>query len=950
MSVAFPVGSLVQFRDRHWVVQSLEDDDVLTLRPLDGSEHEACAVYVPLQGHLLRPADFPLPDPERTGDFTAVRLLRDAARLSLRSGAGPFRCMGRISVHPRPYQLVPLIMALRLSPVRLLIADDVGVGKTVEAGLIAKELLERGEAKRLCVLCPPHLCEQWQREMAEKFHIDAVIVRTSTWTQLDRRVPRGGPSVYGYFPYLVVSIDFAKGAAQRPWFVHDCPDLVIVDEAHGAARPPATSGRAPQQQRHELLRELAKDRSRHLILLTATPHSGVRESFASLLGLLDPELEPLVREGMTDEDRRRIARHFVQRKRSDIEHWLGEQTTFPKRDPKDVAYHLDPEALALFEDVFAFTKETVYEPGLARHRQRVRYWGALALLRCLMSSPAAAVEALARREAQEEAAEGSAGGEGTEEDALDELRRREVLDALAEEAIYDTVPEGAVFGGMRDLGRRDRQRLAEFRRRAEELLKSGRDGKLDVLVKEVRQLLREGFHPIVYCRFIATARYVAERLAQRLGEEYPTLRVLAVTGEMPDEERAARVAELEQSPRRILVATDCLSEGIDLQRAFNAVIHYDLPWNPNRLEQREGRVDRFGQSSPVVRTVLLYGANNRIDLTVLEVLIKKARKIREDLGITVPVPVDSESVVEALIRALFEEGSRRGEQLRLPIEAMEFQQAWERAAKDEDENRKLFAQHGIPLDEVKRLVEETREVLGDPALVRRFFVDAAQRFRLPVWGEGDTLWARPDAFPPMSLQRPLSKDRVRLAFDVPAPEDAVVLGRNHPWVSWLADRVLGEALAPADGGTVRVARCGAIATDAVRWRTALVLLRLRYRLRSKGRPELYAEEVVTCGFRREAGQLVWLEPNGEEALRLLDGATPTANLDPGERRDAVAWALELLMREQEALAGIARRRAERLAEAHGRLRGLTGDGAVEVDPYPPDVLGLYVLVPGGGSR
>src|SRR5439155_4138330 len=119
------------------------------------------------------PATLALPAPPQAGDRTAGALLRDAVRLGLRTGAGPFRSLGRIAVEPRAYQLVPLLMALKLSPIRLLIADDVGVGKTIEALLIAREMLDRGEVRRLCVLCPPHLCEQWQAEMDQKFHLDA---------------------------------------------------------------------------------------------------------------------------------------------------------------------------------------------------------------------------------------------------------------------------------------------------------------------------------------------------------------------------------------------------------------------------------------------------------------------------------------------------------------------------------------------------------------------------------------------------------------------------------------------------------------------------------------------------------------------------------------------------------------------------------------------------------
>jgi hypothetical protein len=157
----FEIGSIVHTRGREWVVLPSDEDEVLRLRPLGGIEAETCGIFLPLEGSAVRPASFAPPDPAHAGDFVAGRLLRDAARLTLRSGAGPFRSLGRLGIRPRPYQLVPLIMALRLDPVRLLIADDVGVGKTIEAGLIVRELFDRGEIRRLTVLCPPHLCDQW---------------------------------------------------------------------------------------------------------------------------------------------------------------------------------------------------------------------------------------------------------------------------------------------------------------------------------------------------------------------------------------------------------------------------------------------------------------------------------------------------------------------------------------------------------------------------------------------------------------------------------------------------------------------------------------------------------------------------------------------------------------------------------------------------------------------
>ena len=165
--MSYAVGSLVRARGREWVVLPDSRDDLLVLRPIGGTEDEATGIYIPLEH--VEPAQFELPNSEQIGDYRSCRLLRDAVRLGFRSSAGPFRSFARIAVEPRPYQLVPLLMALKLPTVRLLMADDVGIGKTVAACLIARELLDRGELERLAGLCPPQLAEQWQAELATKF-------------------------------------------------------------------------------------------------------------------------------------------------------------------------------------------------------------------------------------------------------------------------------------------------------------------------------------------------------------------------------------------------------------------------------------------------------------------------------------------------------------------------------------------------------------------------------------------------------------------------------------------------------------------------------------------------------------------------------------------------------------------------------------------------------------
>ena len=209
----FATGTLVRARNREWVVLPESSADLIMVRPLGGTDAEVTGILPSLEP--VESASFSLPDPNDLGDFHSARLLRDALRLGFRSSAGPFRSIAQIAVAPRPYQLVPLLMALKLDPVRLLIADDVGIGKTVESALIAKELLEQGDARRLCVLCPPHLAEQWQAELAEKFHIDAELVLASTAARLERGLAHG-ESVFDHHPHTIVS-ETISYAPVRTW-------------------------------------------------------------------------------------------------------------------------------------------------------------------------------------------------------------------------------------------------------------------------------------------------------------------------------------------------------------------------------------------------------------------------------------------------------------------------------------------------------------------------------------------------------------------------------------------------------------------------------------------------------------------------------------------------------------------------------------------------------------
>jgi superfamily II DNA or RNA helicase len=962
------VGSIVRARNREWVVVPSDDEQLVMLRPLTGGEKEICGIFRPFitQGiDPVEPATFPYPDPAQAQDAASVVLFWNAARLTLRDGAAPFRSLGKVSLRPRSYQFVPLLMALRLDPIRLLIADDVGVGKTIEALLIVRELLDRGEIKRLCVVCPPYLCDQWQQEMSEKFQIDAKVIRSGTINQLQRDLPYG-ESIFRYYPYIVVSIDFVKLDKNKHAFLSFCPECVIIDEAHGAARPAGAS--KEQQKRYDLLQDLATrtmkrgggDMLRHLILLTATPHSGHEESFKSLLGLLKPVFETINLADTASDDRIALAQHYVQRRRVDIATWPGDTTPFPERISDEAVYSLSPEYSKLFSDIHRFSREMIKTgETLSGWSRRIRYWTVLALLRCVMSSPAAAEATLKQ----------SAGGvfvEEETEDLTDELYSPFIYESSDDEVI-DAQPGHIIEQGEKTLAETDRSKFPSFVRAALKLSGPQKDTKLAACIELTRKMITEGHSPIIWCRYIATAHYVAEHLQKAIGKEFSSLRIIAITGEMADEERRSQVDEFSEYTRRVLVATDCLSEGINLQKQFNAVIHYDLPWNPNRLEQREGRVDRFGQEAEKVRAVLLYGKDNLIDIAVLEVLLRKAKEIRRTLGVTLPVPMDSETVMQAVLQRLFF-ADNAGKQMTLidfltgEEELSEDEKVvssvhkkWDRAAEQEKLNRTRFAQRAVKPEEIMEELVRTDKVLGDPHAVRIFIQNALQRLGIPFTDKGNntfdigSLSRLPE---PVRKELPdIKQDVLRVTFISPGPEAALYLGRNHPAVAALAGYLFEEAVV-GDPDAV-ASRCGVIRTKSVSERTILLLLRVRYTIKAAQAESFLAEEVLVRGFT--GSHLTGITWMAEDAGRtLLADATPSANVSDGERKEVLSGVFSMLPGIEQDLLTFMQSHGEELKTAHKRVRktaSLGVKGLSVVSHPPPDPLGIVILLPDiGGKR
>lgn len=932
-------GTLIHARGREWVVLPDSSEALLLVRPVGGLDEEITGILPAVEP--VQSATFRLPSHDDLGDFTSGRLLRDAARLSTRAAAGPFRSFGRIAAEPRPYQLVPLMMALKLDPIRLLIADDVGIGKTIEAAVVARELFDRGEIRRLVVLCPPHLAEQWQQELIEKFHIEAEMVLSSTIQRLERDLPVG-VSVFDRHRFTIVSTDFIKSARRAEDFILKCPEFVIVDEAHGCTLSGGV-GRG-RQQRFELLRRIAADEKRHLVLVTATPHSGNEDAFRSLLSLLDEDfanlptdLDRAEREGI----RRRLARHLVQRRRRDIEHYLGAETSFPKRYDKipEPTYSFSKEYRALFDDILSFARDYVSEEDGGQRRRRVRYWSALALLRCVSSSPAAAAATLRSRAAVDQVSD----------EEVDEVGRRTVLDQDdSDDAITLDFSPGSDTENSVDGTRR---KLLEFAKRAEAITLEA-DHKLQGAVREIKDLLKDGFRPVIFCRFVDTANYVAHHLRGILPGK---VRIESVTGVLPPAEREARIAMLVAEPGQyVLVCTDCLSEGINLQQHFNAVLHYDLAWNPTRHEQREGRVDRFGQEKPEVRAITYYGSDNPIDGVILDVLIRKHKKIKSDLGVTVAVPGSSESIAEALFEgALFrEKTSAHYQQLSLDfIDELEPQKKvlhaeWENAREREKASRSRFAQHTLSPEAVASELQSTRTAIGRSEDVARFFQTVLQAANVPFQVNGRSVTVHISHETSRALRQAIGRDEPFTGrFELPLEEGGLYLGRTSPVIEGLAGWTLDQALdTTARDDRPVAARCGVVSTSAVNVRTALLVARFRYHLQSADTEAILCEEIIPLACTGAVDQPRWLSP--EESEGLLN-ARPERNLLPTAIEQQIGMLLLALPKLQEALVTVAAERAAQQLAAHERVREASRiKGRVTIRPVlPVDILGAYVLLP-----
>lgn len=664
-------GQLVSVRDRHWIVKSVlpsalpadimsagdQRQHLVQLSSVeDGGLGEDLSVIWEIEPgtRVLETANLPTPIAGKFDQPARLKTFLDAVRWGAVTSAdsealqAPFRS----GITIEDYQLDPVVRALGMARVNLLIADDVGLGKTIEAGLILQELTLRHRARSILVLCPPSLCIKWQQEMRDKFGLEFRIVDADA-VRLLRRERGVKANIFAHFPRLIVSFDWLKmGRSMRilreylPTERHAYPrkiDLLIVDEVHQCA--PAGNGKyATDSQRTDLLRYVGPY-AEHRLFLSATPHNGYESSFSALLELLDPQRfargvkpEPSALRGAV-----------VRRMKEDIRE-LGPKSDgtprFPKREIEKIEIDYPDAERRVHADLAAYTESRRKESGTQRGAVAADLI-TLLLKKRLFSSPAAfarTLDAHIRTLAEAGRDEGSIAllrdaYEQQDFDFEDDDEREEAtlqaLRATARASAAVTSAQQALLGRMQAWANAAKDRPDEKARALVAQLKAwccppGADDKPRWNDERV----------IVFTEYRDTQAWLQKLLvAEGLGGD----RLQLLYGGMDPGEREHIKAAFQSGPAndpvRILLATDTASEGIDLQRHCHRMVHVEIPFNPNRLEQRNGRIDRHGQPNPHVFIYHFVGSGyqNRPgsldgDLDFLYRAAHKLETIRTDLG------------------------------------------------------------------------------------------------------------------------------------------------------------------------------------------------------------------------------------------------------------------------------------------------------------------------------
>lgn len=662
------VGMLATVRNRRGIISAVEPfgtgDGLLHLARIeyidaDGTPEDSLLWERERNATLLEPTALPrvadLP-PMRTDEFDALQRAARWSALSpylIREGesqrvATPVSAPLFGAIQAEDFQLVPLLKALRMPRISMLLGDDVGLGKTIEAGLILTELLLRRRIRRVLIICPAALRTQWQQEMQDKFSLGfEVIDRAETYALQKRLGLDANP--WRTYPRIITSYYYLRqpdileqfraacsqpvASAQLPW------DLLIVDEAHNLM--PSNFGE--DSDLAQMLRTISPW-FEHKLFLTATPHNGHTRCFSGLLEMLDPVRFTQSSE-FSDAQRRRAEEVIVRRLKREInelDEQAGRPLRFSARIPEPLPLYFDRKERLLslrFQEFRRRVKELIRAAN--RTEQLAGSFAVEVLNKRLLSSPYTFADSWYRLKA---------GITQSEEAKATEVRAAHR--AVGEDLDDDLEAEGRIRHAARTIGAWLKplaaQLVAEIANVDEALQRLGfaeqnalhswpdEDARWDRLLQLIQDRLHDGQtwlddeRLIIFTEYKTTLDYLAARLQQRYTDHPARIRVLYGGMDDPEREGIKQAFNDPADPMRILVATDAASEGLNLQETARYVLHYDVPFNPARLDQRNGRLDRHGQARDVI--VFHYTSTDDADLNFLGYVVDKVNTIREELG------------------------------------------------------------------------------------------------------------------------------------------------------------------------------------------------------------------------------------------------------------------------------------------------------------------------------
>jgi SNF2 family DNA or RNA helicase len=824
----------------------------------------------------------------------------------IRSLQAPFRS----GITIEDYQLDPLVRAVQMPRANLLIADDVGLGKTIEAGLIIQELLLRNRARTVLIVCPSSLQIQWRDQMRDKFGLEFRIVDADLMRNL-RRTRGLHTNPWSHFPRLITSIDYLKRDRPMRLFKERLPaedelkyprkfDILIIDEAHNVA--PVGRGKYATDSLRTLAIRAIAPHFEHKLFLTATPHNGYKESFTALLELLDNQrfargIEPdrqqlqtvMVRRMKTelpknfDGSDRFKKRHIeaievaYTEEEKQAHAWLQEYTELRQQNPKDAVEHYATEFMMKMLKKRLFSSPAAFLLTLERHLKT------LEKTRPIADQHKPAIGILRQQlEAAEDADFEENTGE-TDEDAI--------------------LTASRMFRPLTPLEKELLDSLLSWAKRA--------SPRPDIKTQELLHWLKTNIKPngvwsdervVIFTEYRATLNSLQELLAMEgfTGDN----RLMTLFGGMDDEKResikAAFQARLEISPVRILLATDAASEGIDLQNHCHRIIHMEIPWNPNRLEQRNGRLDRHGQTKDVLvhhfvtqgyreqeqNAWDVHGQGLEADLEFLFRAVMKVEQIREDLGKV--GPVIAQQVEEAMLGKRRRLDTAQAERDNEPVRRM---------LKFERDLRAQIARHMEQLQETRQvmdfspqntltIVETALELAGQRPLIPTTLTlessEAGSPF--PNSGRGERTYQLPAltgswAICAEGLAHPHTGQIRPITFDhnaVDGRDDVVLAHLNHRLVQMSLRLLRAEVWSPSSKkGLHRLTACAvpdtALSDPAVIAFARLVVI--------GGDQNRLHEEIISAGGYLKEGKLARMNVTQvANALNAVTDREPNATL------------------------------------------------------------------------